>query len=287
MKQTRIYLLMLLCLVVGSGCGLADIRPEGLKKQKQITATQRQKGQALIAQMQQAHGGRQAWLAHRNAQVVMVDSWPGFLTRVFAMPWATNDARLRQTMLLGQDISRLEFLNGKDQDSAWGIQYWKTYKVPKHGVPTFRDDDQVLFYLPTLQYFFEAPFRLGEAQYVAYTGTKDLNGRRYDLVYVTWGSVKPNTKSDQYVLWIDQKTKLLAYLHYTVRDAYKFLSGAAIYKGYHPVQGIMVPKTIQIVGGVEEDRDDIVHQISVEKVRFGVSIPSRFLIPKPSSKGKK
>jgi len=48
-----------------------------------------------------------------------------------------------------------------------------------------------------------------------------------------------------------------------------------------------VPKIIQIVGGVEEDRDDIVHQISVEKVRFGVSIPSRFLIPKPSSKGKK
>lgn len=271
---------------LAAGCGLADIRPDPIAKLKTIDDARATKGRALIQQMQQAHGGLDAWQAKGNAQVQWEDQWPSFLTRVFGMPWDEHPASMRQTMMLGQDHSRLEFLNGDDKGTAWGIQHWSTYTVGRKTLPEFDQDDDITFWLPTMQYFFEAPFRLHEGQYVAYGGSAKRGGQTYELVYVTWGGVEPQERVDQYVAWIDQKTQRLAYLEFTVRDLFGFVTSAAMYEDYKAVDGLLVPGKITIVGDLD-DPTDVVHRLVVQDAKLGVDLPKGFLIPDPKRRSKK
>lgn len=282
---SRCVALLLLC-AVSAGCGLADIRPDPIASLSTIDEARASKGRALIAQMQQAHGGLEAWQAKGNAQVQWEDQWPSFLVRTFGMPWDEEPAQLRQTMILGRDTSRLEFLNGDDKGKAWGIQQWSTYTVGPKTLPKFEQDDDITFWLPTMQYFFEAAYRLHEGQYIAHSGTAKRGGKTYELVYITWGGVEPQERVDQYVAWIDQKTKRLAYLQFTVRDLFGFVTSAAMYDDYTSVDGLLVPTQVTIVGDLD-DPTDVVHRLVVKDAKLGVDLPPSFLMPDPTKRSRK
>ena len=155
-------------------------------------------------------------------------------------------------------------------------------------MPTFKQDDDVLFWPPTFQYFFEAPFRVHEGQLIAYVGAKKVAGKLYDRVFVTWKSFKPVESMDQYIVWINRETGRMDYLTFTARDVFDFITGAAIYTDYQKVGEVWVPGKITIAEGIDDgDRDDIVHVLTVESLTFGVDVPERFLIPRPELRGKK
>ena len=120
---------------------------------------------------------------------------------------------------------------------------------------------------------------------MAHAGERELGGKRYELVYLTWGSVAPTKQVDQYVAWIDQETGRLGILQYTVRDFGKFVTGAAFYEDYEQVQGIQVARRIAIAD--LEDREDVLHVMDFKSIEYGVDVPDTFLRPDPSRKASK
>ena len=124
--------------------------------------------------LEDAHGGYPAWSGRSTVTVEFRDHWPGAVMRTLAMPWSASGQLMRSTMLRGADASRLEFLEGERAETAWGIQQWMTYRAGKGTEAVFEEDDTIRFWLPTLQYFFEAPFRLREADVVADAGPRTV-----------------------------------------------------------------------------------------------------------------
>lgn len=197
--------------------------------------------------------------------------------RALAMPWTESGLLMRSTMLRGSDASRLEFLEGADAGIAWGIQNWVTYRVAG-GEMTFEDDDDIRFWLPTFQYFFEAPFRLREGGVVADAGPETVAGVTYNRVFVSWGRAAPRPEVDQYLAWIDPETGRLEYLQYTVRDMMPGIIGCMQYRDYRQVEDLWIAMTMAVVEG--PGGPDALHRFELEDVRFE-EVPREVLVPRP------
>ncbi len=280
LPQMPLLATILSLVLLSTGCGLADIRPDTIKQYDDVPDEREKRGRQLLQQVADAHGGRDKWEAAYAAKVTYRDEWPRLIPRLFAMPWPSSDVLITQTMLLGMDTSRLTFQEGKKEGISWGIQNWATYKVtPSFEEPLFVADKTIWFWLPTMQYFFEAPFRLLEADVVFYAGTKSYLGSSYEVVYLTWESVEPNEQVDQYVAWIEPNTKRLVFLQYTVRDQADFLTGTAFYKDFRSVDGFVVARQISIAS--MDSPKKILHETTFEDVAFGVDPEPGTFYPDP------
>ncbi len=262
---------------------LSDVRPPELAG-NEVTAERAQRGRELLGRLEDAHGGYSAWIGRPGVRVEFRDHWPGAVMRALAMPWAESGLLMRSTMLRGSDASRLEFLEGRDAGRGWGIQNWMTYRVagdntvsPDRRI-TFEDDDDIRFWLPTFQYFFEAPFRLREGGVVADAGPETVAGVTYQRVFVSWGRAAPRPEIDQYLAWIDPDSGRLEYLEYTVRDMMPGIVGCMHYRDYRQVEDLWVAMTMAVVEG--PGGPDALHRFELEDVRFE-DVPREFVVPRP------
>ncbi len=256
---------------------LSDIRPPELAAVG-VNAEQEQRGRELLSRLEDAHGGYPTWRARTGARVEFRDHWPGAMMRAVVMPWAQSGLLMRSTMLRGSDASRLEFLEGEHDGTAWGIQNWMTYRAAAGGEPAFEDDDAIRFWLPTFQYFFEAPFRLREGGVVADAGPETVAGVTYQRVFVTWGGAEPQPQIDQYLAWIDPDNGRLEYLEYTVRDMMPGVVGCMHYRDYRQVENLWMAMTMAVVEG--PGGPDALHRFELEDVRFE-DVPRSVLVPRP------
>ncbi len=256
---------------------LADIRPPALVEEG-VTPEREGRGRALLERLEAAHGGFETWRGHRVAQVELRDQWPGRLTRALAMPWRDSGLLMLSTLQLGTATSRLEFLEGPDTGTAWGIQQWRTYRVAAGGEPVFSDDETITFWLPTMQYFVEAPFRLREGGVVADAGAETLEGVTYERVFVSWRDPAPQPRVDQYVAWIHPETGRLTFLEYTVRDMLPSVVGCMHYRDYSQVGDLWVAMTMAVVEG--PGGPDALHRFELEQIAFD-DVPAGFLVPRP------
>lgn len=266
---------------------LADIRPEKLKQPAAIDPVAEEKGRALLESMASAHGGREAWLSLGPVAVTLTDKWYQTIPKWFAMPWEENGERVRLEWLPASDDSRLTFLENDHRGSQWGIQNWATYEVPPpDNKIIFEQDSDIKFWLPTMEYFIEAPFRLGEADVVAHAGRRTLPGAgseatRYDVVFLSWKKSEPQKKIDQYQAWINTENNRLEYLYYTVRDMAPFITGCAWYRDFREVSnGVTLAQTITIVS--EPGADDVLHEMKLEKMEFQTKKAPEYFRPDPS-----
>jgi hypothetical protein len=276
---------LLLIATLGAGCGLADIRPESFVKEG-VTPDAATRGKAALERVAAAHGGVERLKAARVAEVVMQDTWPAFLTRLVGMPWDDSPQTLKLTWLLGQDTAKLELLDGDDKGDQWGVQQWCTWTAKAGKDPVFKADEDAWFWLPTLEYFVEAPWRLREATTAAHLGVKERGGKRYERVFFTWGSVEPQEGADQYIAWIEEDTGRLAFLEFTARDVYGFVTGIAIYERYRDVSGLLFAGTITIVTD-HDTFEDTLHRMELQTIQLAPETPTEALIPKPSCKVRK
>ncbi len=262
---------------------LADIRPESLQTAA-YTAEQRADGRAILLESMRAHGLR-AFEKLDTLSLTVSDTWHGI--GEWATPYAANPQRYRHDLVAGTFSSRLTLLEGPDAGQVWGIQNWRSFRAvdqlqsPSGAANTpakFEHDDNIYFLLPTLQYFAEFAFRIDAAALVAAAGRIEHAGRSYDLVFATWGDGQPGTDADQYLIWIDSETKLMAKLRYTVRESARFLTGTMHYQDYRPVSvpgagRLMFPyrQTIALsapeeIANEEALREDAFHEMIVESV---------------------
>lgn len=273
--MTRRLAMLLTASLALTACGNKDLRPDDLT----ISSSAETKGRQLLAMMEGAHGSKAALMAHRTYSVELRDEWTPGIARAVAMPWEFSGQKIRLDTEATTDDSRITFLEGDMEGTVWGVQHWATYTQQPGEEPVFAQDDDVWFWGPTVQYFFEAPFRLSEGGVVSYAGQRELGGKNHDLVYITWGSAEPQDDIDQYVAWLDAETHRLAYLEYTVRDLGGFLSYIIHYEGYRDIQGVMVPTTMTTHSA--PGRDAVGHKMTVDSVTFGVDLPDDVLRPRP------
>lgn len=264
---------------LSASCRIVDLRHEALRDEGTIAADSAAKGRALLAEQAEAHGTIASFRALNTATVVMTDTWYGAANRMAVMPWPRSGQRMEQAMWLGQDTSRLTLRGGRRDGQVVGIQQWCTYAVDEAGKAQLERDKDTWFWLPTLQYFLEAPFRLLEGEHIAYGGRITSQGRVYERVFITWGQVAPTMEADQYVAWIDAETRRLARLEYTVRDFFRFVRGTALYEDYREVDGLLWPHRVVLLNGDAESTSKL-HVLQVESIAFGEPSAAS-LVPHP------
>ncbi|MFZ5627988.1 MAG: hypothetical protein ACOY5B_02595 [Spirochaetota bacterium] len=277
-----IVLFIALCSFIFGGCSLADIRTEKVKSG--ITPEMITQGKALLQQVQKTYRA-DLWRAQKTMTVTYADHWPGFFTRLMAMPWHKNDQKVQFEMALGTDDARLEFLEDPKAGEVWGIQHWATYKIKVGEAVKFKKDSDIWFWLPTYSYFTQCAYRIAEAELVAFAGEDSLNGQNYDKVFATWGAAEPNGKIDQYILWINKQTGYIDLVEYTIRDMQKFMKGKLFYADYRLVDGIPVAhkqSAGDVFGGA-----DVVHQAEFSGVKFSKQIDNQRFYPDANQKWSK
>ena len=226
---------LMLCISL-AGCSLADLRTPSLREADITSATEQ--GTALLQRVAQAHG-HAAWQSYETQEVVLVDAWQA------KSWWPAQEQSLSLKSILGTFTAQASFLDGPQAAERWGIQSWRAYKRDVSGNLIFLyDEDSTAahtFYLPSLHYFNELPFRMLKADLIAYAGERIYRDKTYDLIFATWGSFEPNETHDQYLLWIDRETNLIEMCQYTLRDAAPAYTGTIHFDDYRMVQGVVFP----------------------------------------------
>ena len=76
------------------------------------------------------------------------------------------------------------------------------------------------------------PLQIQTATAHYYMGEQEIDGVLCEGILLSWGTTAPQKSIDQYLVWINKESKLIVKLEYTIRDSYKFLTGATSYTQY-------------------------------------------------------
>jgi len=217
---------------------LKDIRTKEV-----IANFDEQRGLTVLNQMAEAHGIKY-WDSIQTYSLMIAQKDVGALAKMTS-PYPADKMEFRFDVIPNTFTSRVTFNTSIKnwKDKVWGIQSWHTYSgIKSSPLQLDKENNQdIEFNLPTLQYFFEAPKRIFDADVISYAGERTLDGKIYDLVYATWKSPEPQKNIDQYLLWIDRSTKLLTKMHYTVRDKFNFIDATKNFYTYAKHGNIMFP----------------------------------------------
>ena len=240
----------------------ADIKPSYLGNK--IADKDFVKGKTLLKEMQAAHGGMDDWLAHQTGSFVqMLGSPDDTFTNEEDAP-----KQFQMTSILGTDDSEYVVLNGSDKGQTWGMKDWKSYQI-KNGQKEFIHNSFYYEKMTNSNYWFQFPFRISEAPIIAYAGERTVKGTSYDLLYATWGSEAANREYDQYVLYINQETKIVEWLNFTYRGKAKFLNVTAQFTDFQTVNGIVTPFSHHTTLGAPESEGFKMGTKSYLWIQFG------------------
>jgi len=265
---------------------VVDLRTPELKKgiTKQIEA----KGRSLLMSSLKIMGGWERWKAFRKKmlRVQFKDTWKeGLMTSLF-VPAHLSGRQLELVFRPDTESGRLRFLEGKRKGTQWGVQHWLTYTADAKGTLSWKQDDNIKFYIPTYRYFMFMPFYLMDAKLIAYAGQRTLRGKTFDLVFATWGTYAPQKKVDQYLLWIERSTKRVVYAQYTIRDIMPSFIGASKASRFKRVHGFLLPHQWIIFDKIEQE-EKWMHKMTYQTFIDAPEIPSSYVFPEPKRMGTK
>jgi hypothetical protein len=261
--------LLILALILGTGAVYilyypVDIRTEYLKKG--IQEADYEKGKALIKLMEQAHGGKEEWLSYKNGVFIQLADWYG---RLGVSNWDVVPQRFELTCELGGSDSELLLINGPNKGTKWGVENGESYKLSSTQTKEFISKNHYTDKLLYKSYWFQFPFRIGEAEFISYAGEAVINHVAYDLVYVTWGSEKPNSTYDQYIVYLNKETHLLEWLHFTVREKVAGMAMSAHFDNFKYVDKIILPHDQYVTRGAPGTDGFKFHENHYEVIRLG------------------
>lgn len=223
------------------------------------------KGRQLIAEMEDAYGGKHNWGLYRTARFVQTADW---YDRLKISHWDTMPQRFEMICNLGSDDAILLLLNGPNRGDYWGIEGGKTYAWGPDSNKVYVANERYGQKLLFKNYWFQFPFRIGEAEIIAFSGTREVNGKQYETVFATWGSEAANRDFDQFVLYLDPETKLCEYLYFTVRDAAQVLHLNARFSDFRQIGDIKLPFLQEVRYGSPGDEGLRFHENRYEEIEF-------------------
>lgn len=174
----------------------------------------------------------------RSYRAQLHDTWQGIAT--LFNPWPSDDVRATVTFHANTFDARADFHMDDARGTSWGLQAWRSYVIDAQGT-RLHDSDDIRFILPAIQYLQEFAFRALDGTMVAYAGTEDIGGVTYERVLVTWDALTPTMRHDQYIAYIHPERGLIEKIHYTVRDAGRFVSGTAHLRDFRAIDGLLMP----------------------------------------------
>lgn len=256
-----------------SGC-INVFKLSNLKPESATYSDSHLKARKLLTEMGKVHG-ISVWDSIDTYNVTFGEEFYGFLGKQ-GNPFAEQNMTLSLSYIPKTFNGQLEILSGKDKGDITGIQFGSTYFKNSNAEFVSKKNKDTKFWLPTYQYFIEFPNRIQEATTVEYVGTKLINGVKTEGVIASWGSVEPQKKVDQYVIWMDAITKQIVVIEYTVRDMYRFITGAAYFKNYKNYNGLLLPSEYPVESNLV--KDGLLHKMSI--IDFKVNtIPKDALLP--------
>ncbi|MEM7230457.1 MAG: hypothetical protein AAF432_16785 [Planctomycetota bacterium] len=196
-------------------------------------------GMAKLTQTLQAHGGLDRWNAIGQLQYTVPDFPLGAKAPMNFRHIA--DVKLRRHLMVSDDY-RLGF----DGNNAWAIN------GDAAGIPA-------RFVTHGNSYFVMMPFVFADAgATVTDLGTRYLDGATYDALGVSYAD--GDTADDDYVLFIDQQTRRLKLIHFTV--TYAAIRGdtpvnevprkALVFDNWQDVDGLLLPQKATFYGWADE-----------------------------------
>jgi len=243
---------------------LSDLRPQALVD-GDISAGAEARGRAVLAEAAAAHGG-EGWRQHATWQVELEDRWADDPLIKRRSPWPEGSRWLRFQFAPGTYDGRVRFLDGPEEGATWGYAGGRTYAQPPGGPVVWGEAERMASRLPTMQFLIEFPQRITEAQFVAYAGQRQVEGRACDVVFASWGSVAPHPEYDQFLVYVDAETRHIQAMQYTVRKSGRALLGHRFWGELREVEGALLPFFQTSLRGFEGG--DVVHSFYVRGLRF-------------------
>jgi len=276
MTASAVRLLPLAVAVAALGGCLADLRPEPLAERASPRDPERARAILERAAAAQVGSGRPAWRELPGVRAELTDAFHGLVGAV-ACPWPEDPQELRVRFRPAADDAVIAFRDADGGERRWGVHDWNAWVEEPGEPPRYADDEDVLFWVPTLVYFLELPFRLPEATVVDYGGEAEVDGAPCDVVYATWSSYGPVDAVDQYVAYCRREDGLLVRADFTVRDVADFVTAAVRYADFREAGGYLLPHEITI----GDPPEDPLHVYTVERWEPGVPLADEELGPEP------
>lgn len=175
------------------------------------------------------------------------------------------------------------FAEGRKEGKTYGIQSWQGYQFKTGKAPKMKDNARYNWGLPTYHYIIEAPMRLLTADIIRYAGEREVNGNNYDLVYATWGKDEPHKEHDQWLVYINQKTKMIDLTEVTINDFFlpvpNSMKGATIQvERSKAANGSYLPSLVTIQLGKPKKLKKHVYTFELNDYKFD-SFPVETLYP--------
>lgn len=266
-----------------------DLLPRSLQGDTQAVESEA-KGKAVMQKAWLAHGV-DSLNTHEVYQFTAVDHWKGMMAGMGKL-WPQKKTALTLKYAPNTFDAQVEFLDGATKGLIAGLQSWNYYEKQPGGDINFKvaPNDRYRFGMAAFQYFTEMVGRLSHAQLIRYAGEETFNGENYHLVFVTWGSLEGNKDHDQYLLYINQRTNMLEYATYTIRDNYLKMPGSGMFYGtmgfndYRDVQGYKVPFEQNVfLFGPKENNENYLHRLTLSSFSFD-NFDRSVLYPDPDIK---
>jgi hypothetical protein len=269
MRHCVFLLAVLICF---SGC--SDIRTNLVKKE-----VNRYKGVQLLRKMGEAHQ-ISTWDSVATYSVYFQEHFYGKIGQM-ANPFPDEITKMELDYIPGTFNGRITFLSGEWQSQVWGVSEGATYeKVTLLDSTEFVKNKDAAFWVPTYQYFIEFPARIQEATAVGYAGQKEVNQQICEGIMVSWGTLEPQRKVDQYLIWVNQTTHQIVKIEYTIRELNSLLKGAVYFKDYATINGLLIPTRMPVESNLV--RNGMLHEMRLDSIQFDI-IPQAALRPTPVS----
>lgn len=248
-KNRTHYLMIAFATVLIHSCKIADI--------SQVTSLEKNKSEAIAEQKLAEVISSQGFdvMASKNTYTfTATDDWPGLFGKMVKI-WPDEKTTLKFKHNFNTFDGSALFLNGKKKGDLIGIQSWNYYEKENESSEiecyTLEEKKSLSFAMVIFHYFLELPYRINQAPIKRYYGQQTKNGETYDLVFASWESETSNPDYDQYILWINTKTKLVDYCIYTLRDNKNPITrkkyGSIAYQNYRNIDGFMIPFNMPVM----------------------------------------
>jgi hypothetical protein len=261
LMKNKILFLLPLCLL--AGCALADLRPETLRD-IEIPAAPKVHGREILAQVAQQQGIAQHWGKYKIWKIVAMDIWKDQWMRLLT-PIKQSEQRLDFVIDLPSRSVLMTFLEGKFKDNSLGWDRDGTFGVINNEMTRKEYRDVDIYVVPVRDYFLW-PQTLLFYPVQVFAGETTLKAIPYDKIFVTRGSVVPNDKDDQYIVWVNRQTHKIDYVEYTLRNLFGFYRGVVAYRDYRPVQGMDLSFEIQLLNKIDSEKYS--HKLLIDMMSF-------------------
>ncbi len=229
--------------LVSSGQHLIDIRPEKFKNNQPPQEILKE-GRKILKETMKAHG----WdTVDENSNIIITyrDIWSHRGQKL--NPWPKDYNSLTQTFKIGTfNTSRIVVNGGQKDGYVYGIRNGETYEGNSIKDTLKKPNPYMKFFLPTYEYFYKMPFMTKYTPITYYLGEENTNGVTYQKVFGSW-SMGPDKNYDQYIFWINKKTKLLEFVSYTIRELGDQNIGGMFFTDFRSFDKLLIPATQKVV----------------------------------------